>query len=60
MSLEERRELSARMKRFSAAAHTPAPAPSQAASTPLALQVTPAAYQLPWGISREVVLASVE
>jgi hypothetical protein len=42
----------------SAAARTPAPAPSRAAPAPLALQVTPAAYQLPWGISREVVLAS--
>ena len=36
---------------------SPAPAPSPTASPPLALQVTPAAYQLPSGISREVVLA---
>jgi hypothetical protein len=35
-----------------------APAPTHAVPAPLALQVTPAAYQLPWGISREVVLAS--
>jgi hypothetical protein len=41
----------------SAAAATPSPAPSDAAP-PLALQVTPAPYQLPWGISREVVLSS--
>jgi hypothetical protein len=42
------------------AAHSPArsPAPAPTASPPLALQVTPAAYQLPSGISREVVLAN--
>ena len=34
------------------------PAPARPASAPLAVQVTPAAYQLPSGISREVVLAS--
>jgi hypothetical protein len=36
-------------------AHSPAPAP--APGQPLSLQVTPAAYQLPSGLSREVVLA---
>jgi Kelch motif/PQQ-like domain len=40
------------------AAHSPTPAPQPTASEPLSLQVTPAAYQLPSGISREVVLAS--
>ena len=40
------------------AAHSPAPAPLPTASEPLSLQITPAAYQLPSGISREVVLAS--
>jgi hypothetical protein len=42
----------------SATARTPVPAPTNAGPAPLALQVTPAAYQLPSGISREVVLAS--
>jgi hypothetical protein len=41
----------------SAAPRTPAAAP-QPATVPLSLQVTPAAYQLPSGISREVVLPS--
>ncbi len=48
------------------AAHRPAHSPARSAapalrptaSDPLSLQVTPAAYQLPSGISREVVLAS--
>src|SRR5690348_4674000 len=40
------------------AARSPMPAPQPTASAPLSLQVTPAAYQLPSGISREVVLAS--
>jgi hypothetical protein len=39
-------------------ARSAAPASQPSASAPLALQVTPAAYQLPSGISREVVLAS--
>jgi hypothetical protein len=34
------------------------PVPARSASAPLAVQITPAAYQLPSGISREVVLAS--
>jgi hypothetical protein len=38
--------------------HSPTPAPQPTASEPPSLQVTPAAYQLPSGISREVVLAS--
>src|SRR5215469_1578331 len=38
-------------------ADSPTPAPQPTASEPLSLQVTPAAYQLPSGISREVVLA---
>jgi len=43
-----------------AAAPARAPVPAPAVREPLAVQVTPAAYQLPWGISREVVLASGE
>lgn len=39
-------------------ARSPSPDPQNAASEPLALQVTPAPYQLPSGISREVVLSS--
>ena len=39
------------------AMHAPAPPASPATVPPQALQITPAAYQLPWGISREVVLA---
>jgi hypothetical protein len=38
--------------------HSPAPVPPRSASEPLSLQVTTAAYQLPSGISREVVLAT--
>jgi PQQ-like domain len=41
----------------SPAAHSPAPSASPATGPPQALQITPAAYQLPWGISGEVVLA---
>jgi len=44
--------------RHAPAAHSPAPTPQPTASGPPSLQVTPAAYQLPSGISREVVLAS--
>ncbi len=45
-------------RRPPAAAHpaTSAASPSASPGAPLALQVTPAAYQLPAGISREVVL----
>ena len=39
------------------ATHSPAPTPQPTASEPPSLQITPAAYQLPSGISREVVLA---
>jgi hypothetical protein len=39
------------------ATHSPTPAPQPTAGESLSLQVTPAAYQLPSGISREVVLA---
>jgi hypothetical protein len=42
----------------SPAARPAATAPSPTAPVPLSLQITPAAYQLPSGISREVVLAS--
>ncbi len=41
----------------SPAVHSPAPSTSPVTGPPQALQVTPAAYQLPWGISGEVTLA---
>jgi hypothetical protein len=41
----------------SRAVRSPAPSASPVLGPPQALQITPAAYQLPWGISGEVMLA---
>jgi hypothetical protein len=46
------------LRHHAPAAHSATPARQPTASEPPSLQVTPAAYQLPSGISREVVLAS--